>query len=689
MRVSESQGPLRVRVVAGTRVILMAFDLDQAARPGLHGFAIKRGVVGSGHPPEFLKGIKYFKDLVPAPKKGDEYSSRQHPIQSFLWSDYAAQPDTEYDVTVIALYGDIHTMEERFSINFRVRTEKEKDKGHGVFFNRGAIASHALSTQFQNKQITSEMFNKVDATGQIIDPEVRWLSRGLAEACIDYINSTKAGEALRVCAYEFTYQPVLKALKRALDRGIDVQIIYHFTKKANDPNAKAIAQAGLPETKGGKKILFQRTRTKIPHNKFIVKLAGGTAQEVWTGSTNFTDTGFFGQTNVGHLVVNAGTAGTYLKYWQELADDPVHSAALTNAVKLAPNPPNAIAKSSIAEFYSPRIADNMLDWYGQRIDDTASLAAMTIPFNVAQGILTALGKTLDSMRLVILEDEPTKEVTDAEIRNKSRLVFSNGAILGKTFIKFKAGGGKVVPITHSKLEDWFVDEELARPINNGHVFFVHSKLLLIDPLSDDPLVCSGSANFSTNSLVANDENMLLIRGDTRIADIYLTEFDRIFRHFYTRDAINRFALHGDQDNPLLLDTGGTWIDPNFKPGTYKNNRRLMFFPASPPATSWSQNAGGDPDPFADEAARATAMRKKKSDAAKARTTAGPKTGAAKTGAKKKTAKSAVAERKIVKKTAAKKKAAPKRKSAPKKKVAKKKAPKKATKKKTARKKKRS
>ena len=45
--------------------------------------------------------------------------------------------------------------------------------------------------------------------------------------------------------------------------------------------------------------------------------------------------------------------------------------------------------------------------------------------------------------------------------------------------------------------------------------------------------------FSSNSLISNGENMLLIRGEKRVADIYLTELDRIFKHFYDRDAINR------------------------------------------------------------------------------------------------------------------------------------------------------
>jgi len=37
----------------------------------------------------------------------------------------------------------------------------------------------------------------------------------------------------------------------------------------------------------------------ISHNKFIVLLERGKAQAVWTGSTNFTESGIFGQSKVG------------------------------------------------------------------------------------------------------------------------------------------------------------------------------------------------------------------------------------------------------------------------------------------------------------------------------------------------------------------------------------------------------
>jgi len=612
MRVTKGNDHLKVKAVAGTRVVLLALDMDEASREGLLGFAIKRGV--KGHAQTWLRGTKYFKDLVPHPDAGQDYSSRDQPFQTFLWSDYKAFADTDYDFTIVALYGDIHAFEERHQLEFSIRTEAEDDQHHGVWFNRGAIASHAFETKFHNKRLTDEMTENVSDDGKLLDDETAWLSRGLAEACLKYINETGRGEALRVCAYEFTYLPVLRALKRALDRGVDVHIVYHDTKKDNDANRAAIGKAGLPDkvVRGGQEtqVLFRRTRTPIPHNKFIVKLAGGKPKRVWTGSTNFTDTGFFGQTNVGHLVTDADTARTYLDYWTELSGDPTHSVALKNATGLTPNPPNVIAKEPIAAFFSPRVADNMLDWYGQRITDTTTLAMMTIPFNVASTILAALGKKADAMRLVVLEDVPTADVAAAEKANRGKLAFSNGAILGKSFIKYKMGGAKVVPIANSDLDRWFVDEELARPTNNGHVFFIHSKVLLIDPLSDDPLICSGSANFSTNSLISNDENMILIRGNTRVADIYMTEVDRIFRHFRSRDIINHNAGAGEHNEWLLLDTTGAWIGPNFKEGNYKNNRRQLFFPEADAGT-WADQAAADPDPFADEKERAAAKKKKK------------------------------------------------------------------------------
>ena len=146
------------------------------------------------------------------------------------------------------------------------------------------------------------------------------------------------------------------------------------------------------------------------------------------------------------------------------------------------------------------------------------------------------------------------------------------------------------PLKNSNSTSGFSREEHFRPKNDGFVFFVHTKFLLVDPLSEDPLVCSGSANFSSDSLLQNDENMLLIRGNTRVAEIYMTEFDRVFRHFYFRDIANELAAANTSDNAkaISLDETGTWSDSYFKAGTFKSNRRLMFF--GKPTSTWADNA---------------------------------------------------------------------------------------------------
>ena len=181
---------------------------------------------------------------------------------------------------------------------------------------------------------------------------------------------------------------------------------------------------------------------------------------------------------VGHRVTDPAVAKTYLEFWTELSGDPVHSKALTEATTLTPNPPNVIRPSSNHILRHAR-ADNMLDWYGQRMRDAASLVMMTIPFNVANTILKAFDNNGDAMRLVVLEDVPTADVLAAEKRHNGKLSFSNGAVLRKSFVKFKSsfGGAKVAPIANSKLDQWFADEEMARPTNTGHVFFVHAKVL--------------------------------------------------------------------------------------------------------------------------------------------------------------------------------------------------------------------
>ena len=583
MRVTEESGPFRVKAIAGTHTVLIALDCDDASRDGLKGFAMRRQVAGaptSGEP-KWLRSLKVFKSVVPDPKNARDpedpsqpmrFSSEDHPIQSFLWGDYTAEPDTGYRYTVVPMYGPPGALEPGDELTFEVRTEKELDQGHGVWFNRGAIASQAFARQFGNKAPTASEINDPSA------PETAWLSRGLLEACLGFIDGTPADDGLRVAAYEFTYPPVLDALAAAQDRGVDVRIVYHDTLTAqgkDGANEKAIRTAGLRRTVGSRQVLFPRTKTQIPHNKFIVRLTGGSdPAAVWTGSTNFTPSGFLGQSNVGHLVDDAGTAEQYLAYWELLRQDPERAAARAGAVALTPDPPERIDPGASVRVFSPRPTADLLRWYGDRIEEATGTVMFTAAFGVTKELVAPLAGDRDFLRFILMEKPPTEEVKAALTTDRD-LVISFGTVLGELYT-FKDGK----PVARKKIKDfeldkWFLVEDHFR--HQGFVFFVHTKFLLIDPLSDDPLVCSGSANFSPKSLKENDENMLLIRGSTRVADIYLTEFDRLFRHFYFRDVANEIEAKGGEAKGAFLDETSAWTDSYFRPGAFKTRRREMFF----------------------------------------------------------------------------------------------------------------
>ena len=112
---------------------------------------------------------------------------------------------------------------------------------------------------------------------------------------------------------------------------------------------------------------------------------------------------------------------------------------------------------------------------------------------------------------------------------------------------------------------------------NEHVQYIHTKFMLLDPLGDDPVVVTGSANFSEASTVDNDENMLVIRGNQRVADVYLGEYMRLWNHYAFREWLaspNGQAAEGFQH----LDTQNKWWKQYF--GGSARSRQRQYFAGS-------------------------------------------------------------------------------------------------------------
>jgi len=579
MRTRKTAGGVTVHAIAGTYVVMLGLDADAPAREGLLGFALERIDKTEGEQ-YWLTGMRTFKSVYPNPPQGALVSTHAHPIQDFLWSDFTAKPAHDYVYRVVPVRGKPKKLEYGVPVEVNVETERPGHATHSVYFNRGVIGSQAYAREFANK-------DPRDLKGAEQKRAYAWLSRGLFEAMRDFLRrATGPAYALRAAVYEFSYEPIIEEFHEALKRCKDVKLVYDArvktTKGKPDPSeAKRVALTeSLLKKHGLKSAAVATARTATPsaiaHNKFIVLLKDGHPEAVWTGSTNFTESGIFGQSNVGHVVEDPTVAAAYLAYWTRLHGNPEVPTLRGSNAAVNPDLANFPPPAGIRPIFSPRLHDahghTMLDWYAGAMDHARTLMCFTAAFGVNQLFLTVLktpAQSKDDLRYLFLEKWGVN----------AKLAAATKADLEKNPHNQVAVGGYLAgDVLHEYLKDrWAV--ERSNPLSTN-VRYTHTKYMLVDPLSDDPVVISGSANFSDASTVSNDENMLVVRGDTRVADIYLGEFMRLWRHYNYRTIVNAKAdavtgvEHGYEPNYLAED--GSWAADFFKKGTLKEQRRLTF-----------------------------------------------------------------------------------------------------------------
>ena len=223
-----------------------------------------------------------------------------------------------------------------------------------------------------------------------------------------------------------------------------------------------------------------------------------------------------------------------------------------------------------APVFSPRANLNALKWYGTLAGSAQGALLMTFAFGMNATFQAVYGKTDKVLRVGLMEKEwngPNKETQIAAIRKLQALPNVVIAI------------GNRIPL--NGFDRWL--GELDRITNHVNVHWIHLKFMLVDPLSDHPIVVTGSANFSDASTSTNDENMLVIKDNKRVADIYLGEYMRLYSHYAFREAVAIFLRNNPHAKPEDLTQGfliekGDWttsyLDPKDRSGRLA--RRLYF-----------------------------------------------------------------------------------------------------------------
>ena len=208
--------------------------------------------------------------------------------------------------------------------------------------------------------------------------------------------------------------------------------------------------------------------------------------------------------------------------------------------------------------FSPRSNLEALEWYASRMDNANTASFLTAAFGVHDLFENVFSTKKNNLRYLMLERE------DEDMETLGSWKYNRISV------------GNV--LKENEFERWLT--EMLTGFNR-HVKYIHTKYMLIDPLSNDPIIITGSANFSNASTNDNDENMIVIRGDTRVVDIYLTEFMRLFMHFYFRTIVNGIGPAESDPEAGYLKDNDSWLLPYYQSDTPKCKERLYFAGKNP------------------------------------------------------------------------------------------------------------
>jgi phosphatidylserine/phosphatidylglycerophosphate/cardiolipin synthase-like enzyme len=586
MRKTVVQNGIIVKAYAGVTGVLLAFNFENDAdRHGVLGFAIQRD------------DSKWLPAAIPFPgvkhNAGDDIPTNKAPVQKFRWSDYTTNPDTTYKYTVYAVHG---TAPDQLALGAGAEitvTTESRDVSSVIgnpdriltISNRAVAASQAFSREFP------ETTNKLNAAlakpkpagkaaktdGILTEPEMKWLSNGLLESIVAFIKLANGpGFALDVAIYQYELEDIWGAINAASKAGAAVRLIYHSKKgdTQTDRNEASAAALKLDQKYG-------RVTHAIFHHKFIIlsKLEGATRTPiaVLCGSTNFTSNGVYAQANNVQVTSNPLLLKKYVDQFNFIFQQPAHDPPATAVQDTEQNILSATTPLQVG--FSPRNGRSDITLFASLIN------------SARQDVLFATAFGLDKEFTAALSGQPHDSILRYGVEDKSDTITGRHADRTADFT-----AASTLP---SGLDGWLAEHRT--PGAKGSIL-IHDKIVVVDFTSDNPIVINGSHNYSNAASASNDENYLIVHGNTAMADCLGVEVMRLYDHYRFRFVQNppksetaaATPAKPTPQKPLTLYTTDEWTNDYYDATKLKFADRMVFSgvlhggtppPAAPGATS--------------------------------------------------------------------------------------------------------
>lgn len=377
----------------------------------------------------------------------------------------------------------------------------DKDSSGVKVFCTKSMSSGSIKVYF-NRPVDNSVSSGTNA----------YYNPAIGDSLAAYINRAKSTVDLTIYNWDDSVggDKITSALNAAYTRGVKIRLIYDGT--VSSPPAgiiflnPAIKKVASPQGSG----------YTIMHNKFVIIDANRSNPNdavVWTGSTNWTKNQLgLDPNNVIIFQDQSMARGYKLEFDEMWGDSSVTSSSNT-----------ALAK------YGQYKKDNTPHEYnvnGKRVESYFSPSDGTNS-HILSTIATANSDLYFAQLLITRND----------IANKIAGQITANSITAKGILNDTAGAGATpyfimrTPMTSANLK-----------LNTFNNIF-HHKYLIVDQsnTSSDPLLLTGSHNWSNGADQKNDENTVIVH-DATIANIYYQEFTQRFKDAIT--GIETYEAHG-------------------------------------------------------------------------------------------------------------------------------------------------
>jgi phosphatidylserine/phosphatidylglycerophosphate/cardiolipin synthase-like enzyme len=325
------------------------------------------------------------------------------------------------------------------------------DLDYAVYFNERATT--AITTTISHTTIEDALLSLIDGASANID----------------------------IALYGLNRQSVVDALVAAHNRSVTVRVVGDDEAMIGEYSTsyQELISAGIT-------IMTDTTTSKIQHNKFLVV----DGNIVWTGSTNFTDTGLTLNANNAIVITDTTLANIYTTEFEEMWAGTFHEAKTDNTA-------------------------HILDYNGTQVEVYFSPTDL-----VAFEVWDELASVDQSMHFAMFF------WTDEMLSDRTIERIDSGAEVYGVWDQLGAA--------NSYSMDEALTEAGAQINIEDFAGKVHHKFAVIDVNSSDPMVVLGSYNWTGSGAYDNDENTLIIH-DQDLAQIYYQEWLRLWSALEPKD----------------------------------------------------------------------------------------------------------------------------------------------------------